>query len=221
VLVIPNLLTREEVARVRVELSRVQFHEGAMTGYAGHKKNLQVDHLRQPQLKQVTALVLDALLRHRDFAHYVWPYKVKLAFNRYDVGMTYRPHSDAALMGESRDQSLRADCSFTVFLTDPETYDGGELAIETPFGTMRYKEQPGTAVIYETLYVHGVVPVTRGSRVSAVGWVQSFLRDPIHRQAIGDLYKVHSEMLEKLPDSDLPSRLDQALQNLLRGWIDN
>ncbi|WP_439816337.1 Fe2+-dependent dioxygenase [Zavarzinia sp. CC-PAN008] len=216
---IENVLTREEVAHLRVELSRTTFHEGAETGHAAAKRNLQVDHLRRPQLRQATGLVLDALMRQRDFTRLIWPHRTKVVFNRYDPGMTYNRHADAALMGDSQADALRADCSFTLFLSDPDTYDGGDLAIDTPFGTHRFKERPGTVVVYDTLYVHGVEPVTRGSRLAAVGWIQSFIRSPIHRQAIHDLYKVHSEL--QAQGSDLAPRLDQGLQNLLRFWIDN
>ncbi len=216
-----NVLTREEIARIRVELSRVDFYDGAETGFAAHKKNLQVDQVRKPQLAGVTGLVLDAVMRNTEFTNYVWPHKVTLAFNRYDSGMRYKGHADAALMGESQSTAVRVDCSFTLFLTDPDTYDGGELVMETPFGNFEFKEKQGTAIVYDSLYVHGVKPVTRGSRVSAVGWVQSFIKNPIHRQSVADMYKVHRELALAMPDSDIPPRLDQALQNLMRGWIEN
>lgn len=216
-----NVLTKEEIAKVRVELSRTDFYDGTLTGNPDHKRNLQVDPRRVPQVKPAAGIVLDAMMRNKQFTDFAWPRKVEFIFNRYDGGMTYRRHADAALMGADQTNAARIDVSATVFLTEPDAYEGGDLVMETPFGEYRFKEKPGTAVVYPTVYVHGVEPVTKGSRVSAILWIQSFIKDSHQRQMAYQFNRLQRELYEALPKSDLPARYDQILQNLMRGWIEN
>jgi PKHD-type hydroxylase len=216
-----NVLTREEIARIRVDLARADFYDGTLTGNPDHKKNLQADPRRVPQVKAAAGIVLDAMMRNKQFTEFAWPRKVEFIFNRYDGGMTYRRHADSALMGADQTNAARIDVSATVFLTEPDSYDGGDLVMETPMGEYRFKEKPGTAVVYPTVYVHGVEPVTRGSRVSAILWIQSFIKDSHQRQMAYRFYQLQRELYDTLPNSDLPARYDQILQNLMRDWIEN
>jgi PKHD-type hydroxylase len=104
-------------------------------------------------------------------------------FNRYDPGMTYGRHVDNPLMGAGR---LRTDLSVTVFLSDLDSYDGGELCIESDLDVRRVRLPAGDAVIYPSGLVHWVEPVTRGVRIAAIAWIQSVIRDHAMRQVVAD-----------------------------------
>ena len=122
---IPDVLSREELAKLRMELGRTQLQDGTVTGKKGLKQNLQSDQVSQ-QLPQLLQTVTNALMRTDGFTMYALPRKLHLVFNRYDVGMHYGEHIDAALIGPSQDRAVRSDVSFSLFPSDPATYEGGD-----------------------------------------------------------------------------------------------
>jgi PKHD-type hydroxylase len=138
-----------------------------------------------------------------------------LVISKTADGGHYGTHVDSAIMG-----GLRSDVSFTLFLSDPADYDGGELILESASGTDSYKLAAGSAVAYPSTALHRVAPVTRGSRYVAVGWAQSFVRDAAQRELLFDLDTAVRRLFDrhgKTPEFDL---LTKSATNLLRRWAE-
>jgi len=219
-LVIPDLLSAQELGVVRGTLQRAPFVDGTTSGKKSLKKNLQADKTH-PEVQQATKAIVGKMMARREFTSFAMPKNVILMFNRYDPGMTYKDHMDAALMGPSQAQALRADLSFTVFLTDPADYEGGEFILQTPYGTEMLKHPAGTLMCYPSNMLHRVDPIRKGTRWCAVGWVQSFLRLNEHRVIAHQLDELRYRMAEALPeDSPLPEEFASVYQNLLRLWAE-
>jgi PKHD-type hydroxylase len=217
---IPDILSREELAKLRMELGRTQFQDGTVTGKKGLKQNLQSDQTSQ-QLPQLLQSVTNALMRADGFTMYALPRKLHMVFNRYDVGMHYGEHIDAALIGPSQDRAVRSDVSFTLFLSDPATYEGGELVMVTPYGEHPCKEPAGTVVVYPSLVLHRVEPVRKGTRLAAIGWAQSFIRDPLQREMAYEMDRLRRDLAADMPGSPYLERFGRIHQNTLRMWTEN
>jgi len=182
---IENMLTPEEVTQVRATLDGGSFVDGR------HSTGLINDRLKtneefdRPGGKVTDAdrIIGQALNRNIEFQEFAFPAKLlPPMFNKYGKGMRYGAHIDAPILGEHT--ALRADLSFTIFLTPPEDYDGGELSIDTGAGETAVKLKAGDAVVYSSGNLHRVSKVTRGERLCAVGWVQSRVRDEFMRQTL-------------------------------------
>jgi PKHD-type hydroxylase len=214
-----DVLTKQEVARIRDTLARAPYEPGTKSGKKALKNNLQADKAH-PEVQVATRAVLNRMFARAEFTGFAMPKNCILMFNRYDVGMTYKDHMDAALMGPSQTQALRADLSFTVFLTEPEDYEGGEFVLQSPYGERRIKMPAGSFMCYPSDMLHRVDPVTTGTRWAAVGWIQSFLRDPRQRAMIAQLEDLRRRMVRDHPDSPYPEEFAQIHQNLLRMWAE-
>ena len=142
-----------------------------------------------------------------------------LRFCRYDVGMAYGTHLDLPIMGTASG-SIRTDLSMTVFLTDPNDYEGGALVFESEYGTKSVRGAAGDAVIYPSSLLHRVEPVTQGSRMVAISWMQSMVRDPAARKILFDIVQVASKLEQTAANSPESLLLRQAHYNLLRMWAD-
>ncbi len=166
---IPGVLTAEEVAHVVCVLSATEWVDGRITARAKH--NLQVPEAA-PEARQLADLVLRAMGRNALFNSAALPLRlVPPLFNRYDAGMRFDDHVDSALrFVANASMRIRTDVSTTLFLTDPETYDGGELVIQDTFGTQEIKLAAGDAVIYPSTSLHRVKEITRGSRWASFFW---------------------------------------------------
>ena len=139
-----------------------------------------------------------------------------LLFSRYEKGMHYGSHVDDALM-----HGVRTDVSFTLFLSEPDSYQGGELVIETPAGDDAVKLSAGSLVAYPATTLHHVAPVTRGVRLAAVGWARSFIREPAQRELLFDLDTARRRMFAREGKTDDGDLLSKSLANLLRMWMDD
>ncbi|MDN3516951.1 Fe2+-dependent dioxygenase [Aquisalimonas lutea] len=142
---------------------------------------------------------------------------VRMLLSRYDSGMTYGNHVDDALM-----RGERTDVSFTLFLTPPEAYAGGELVIDDPAGERRFKLDAGSMVLYPATTLHRVEPVSEGRRVVVVGWLRSYIRDPAKREILFDLDR--SAQALRGSDGQAAAALDLTLKtrsNLLRLWAED
>jgi PKHD-type hydroxylase len=218
ILAIADVLSAADVAEVTAGLSSATFVDGRATaGWAAKlvKANLQAE--RGPELERISELVEARLDAHAVFALAVRP-KTILGplFSRYEPGHAYGPHVDDALMG-----GVRSDCSFTLFLSPPEGYDGGALIISTSAGEDAYKLPAGSLVTYPASSLHRVAPVTRGERLAAVGWVRSFIRDAGQRELLFDLETARRRLFDregKTEDGDL---LAKCAANLLRMWCED
>ncbi|WP_228151295.1 Fe2+-dependent dioxygenase [Tamilnaduibacter salinus] len=189
ILNIGNILSQEQLIRIRSAVDQASFADGRKTaGWHARlvKQNEQMitgdttmDALRQE--------VLEHLQNHPVFQMAVRPHRITpLVFSRYRDGMTYGNHVDDPIMGQGPGR-LRTDVSFTVFLDDPEDYDGGELVTDTTADEQTYKLPAGAAIVYPSSTLHRVEPVTRGERRVAIGWAQSTIRDPAQREVLFDL----------------------------------
>ena len=141
---------------------------------------------------------------------------VRLLISRYEPGMTYGTHVDDAMI-----DGVRTDLSFTLFLSDPASYEGGELVVEDSYGERAIKLSPGELILYPSTTLHRVEPVTAGLRLAAVGWLRSYVRDAERREILFDLEtalrQVHAER-GKTPVFDL---LVKTRTNLLRRWAED
>ncbi len=218
-IMIANVLDAENVQWLRDNLAQVRYVDGRQT--AGRearlvKRNDQVDRA-DPLLARMQDLVTDRLLDHQLFRMAARPHLVRPPlFSRYEPGMAYGSHVDDAIMG-----GMRTDLSVTVFLSDPEDYDGGELVIESAAGEQDVKLAAGDAVVYPTTFLHRVAPVTKGERHAAVTWVRSLVRDAAKREMLFDLETARLALFERLgktPELDL---LAKTQSNLLRRWAED
>lgn len=215
---IPAVLRPEEVRRARDLLMRATFEDGRLTasGQAAEvKRNLQVD--RAPEIrKQLDELVLGALGRSTAFGEQAFAKMIAPpTYNRYDREMFYGDHVDAPFLLNGR---LRADLSFTLFLSDPAAYDGGELVVRHGEATFAAKHVAGDLVLYPTTSLHHVAPVTRGTRLAAVSWVQSYIPDERQRRILIDLAAGKARLEALAPSDPATNDLRNALFNLIRLW---
>jgi PKHD-type hydroxylase len=215
---IGNVLSAEDIAGVRAALARATFVDGRATaGFAARlvKNNRQAsaDH----RLETFRKLIQNRILENDVFRLAVRPKALTpVMFSRYEPGMHYGSHVDDALM-----DGLRTDVSFTLFLDEPESYEGGELVIESPAGDDAVKLAAGALIAYPSTTLHRVAPVTRGERLVAVGWAQSLVRDAARRELLFDLDTARRALFDregKSPEFDL---LAKSTANLLRMWVED
>jgi PKHD-type hydroxylase len=218
-IVIGNVLSTEELRLVRAALRRARFVDGAATaGFAARlvKNNRQAERSDR-SLGTIRKLVAERVLGNEVFRLAVRPKALSpLLFSRYEKGMRYGSHVDDALM-----DGMRTDVSFTLFLSEPESYDGGELAIEGVSGEETFKLDAGTLVAYSATSLHHVSEVTRGARLAAVGWVRSFVRDPARRELLFDLDSARRQMFAREGKSTEFDLVSKSLANLLRMWVED
>src|SRR6185312_12199329 len=219
---IPQVLDASEVASLVERLARAPFVDGRTTASgraAQGKRNLQMDAAAEGA-DEMRALVANALMRSDRFKRITLP-KVVAAptFNRYDEGMFYEQHVDAPTMRGG--EPLRVDVSITVFLSDPKSYDGGELVIETLSGGIGVKLAAGDAVAYPATTLHRVAPVKSGSRLAAITWARSMVRDPAQRELIAELDLAMTKLESRVPDARAElDLLRKTHHNLIRMWSD-
>lgn len=221
--VIENVLNQTEVAAFRTRLAAAGWQDGASsagTRSAGVKQNLQLPRT-DPAARELGELILRKLGRHAGFvsaslAEKIWP----PVFNCYRDGGHYGTHSDAALMRlPETGLAIRSDLSATLFLSDPDSYDGGELLIEEAFGAQAVKLAAGDMVLYPSGSLHQVTPVTRGERICAITWMQSAVADNSARAMLHDLdQSIQALTPGRAKDDPDIDRLIHVYHNLLRRW---
>ncbi len=223
--VIPDLLDGTNVGRVRALIESAQWVDGNVT--SGHqsalaKRNMQLPE-EAPKAQQAGEIILDALGRSPLFIAAALPLKIFLPlFNSYEGGQAFGVHVDNAVRVQaSTGFRARSDLSITVFLEDPQSYDGGELTVETNFGVQQVKLPAGHAVLYPSSSLHRVEPVTRGRRTASFFWLQSMVRDDAARQMMFDLDSSIQALATDLGhDNAQVIRLTGVYHNLLRRWAD-
>lgn len=216
---IAKLLTDDDLNAVRDALKNARFVDGRETaGFAARlvKDNQQVkasDH----SLDAVRKLVADRILSNDVFRMAARPKALTpLLFSRYEPGMKYGSHVDDALM-----QGLRTDVSFTLFLDEPDSYDGGELIIETAAGEDAIKLPAGSLIAYPSTSLHRVAEVMRGQRNVVVGWARSFIRDSAQRELLFDLDTARRQIFNRDGKSAEFDLISKSLANLLRMWAED
>lgn len=222
---ISNVLTGDELAQLVAGLAAASFADGAETaGWHARevKHNLQLT-AGMPGHEPLEKVVRTALGRSAIFQMAVWPrLLMPVTFNRHDPGMTYGPHVDDAIMfSRGAGRPVRSDVSFTLFLADPDSYQGGELMIDGGVGVgSRFKLPKNALVAYPSSSLHHVAAVSQGARLAAVGWVQSEVRDPEHRSILFDIDLARREIFARDGKSETFDRLSRSHANLLRLWAE-
>lgn len=217
---VPEVLAPEQCEAVTKLMAEAAFVPGRATaiGPARERKhNLQLDRARCPELARIDRLLVDALCRFPEFNRAALPRRfAPPLYARYEPGMSYGAHVDAALLGVGTPDPMRADLAVTVFLSDPAEYEGGELALQTSLGEQEVKLAAGSAVVYPATTLHQVRPVTRGVRQVAVTWVQSWVRDAAVREILADISRAAEAAQRNAPGSEQTELLARAYANLLR-----
>ncbi|MEA9555260.1 Fe2+-dependent dioxygenase [Xanthomonas nasturtii] len=223
---IPDVLTPVQLSELRARLDAADWADGRIT--AGHQSAQAKDNAQLPEdsaaAREASALVLEALSRSSTFFSAVLPRRIYTPlFNRYSGGQSFGYHVDNAVRYDrSRGgaEPIRTDVSCTLFLSDPDSYDGGELVIEDTFGTQSVKLPAGHLVIYPGTSLHKVMPVTRGTRVASFFWIQSMLRDDAQRRLLFELDVSIRRLTQDTPGHPSLIQLTGVYHNLLRQWAD-
>jgi len=220
---IPGVFTKDEVAELRAVLDAGPWADGNAT--SGHqsaraKQNLQLPE-DSPQAKQVQALIVQALNANPMFMSAALPHTIfPPLFNRYEGGGNFGTHVDNAIR-QRGNVRIRSDLSATLFLSEPEDYDGGELIIEEMYGEQSVKLAAGDMVLYPSKSLHRVTPVTRGARVSSFFWLQSLIREDADRESLFRMdVAIQRLNIERGPTDQAVIELTGVYHNLLRRWAE-
>jgi PKHD-type hydroxylase len=221
---IPQLLAAADVKDFREALESADWSDGRTTaGYLSSrvKDNAQVPE-GHPVARRLGDRILDALDKNQLFISAALPLKVvPPLFNRYTGGQSYGGHVDGAVRPVfGTPHRVRTDLSATVFLSDPQDYDGGELIVQDLVGERRIKLPAGDMVLYSGTSVHRVEPVTRGARVAAFFWVQSMVREDTRRDLLFQMDTALQQLGRDVPDSGAVVQLMGVYHNLVRLWSD-
>lgn len=210
------LLNSAEVEECRRIAAAAPFAEGSITN--PHNKAKQNEQLHDAgAYQQSSQLLLQAFSRSEEFIEFAFPAMIAPPIiTRYRPGMKYGAHADAAFI-QLPGASLRSDLSCTIFLNDPDSYEGGELNIRLGDSNLLFKLPAGEAIIYPSDSLHQVMPVTKGERLVAITFIQSRIADPFKRYMLFELNEVAALEGRKL-DNDNFQRLQLVQQNLLRMW---
>jgi PKHD-type hydroxylase len=218
---IEQLLTKAQVAEFTNVLNQAPWHDGkntAMGMAASVKQNGQADSNHE-QVKALTNQLLGIFGTTPKLVSAALPHRIfPPCFNRYSSGETYGFHVDAAIMRlPNSNEVLRSDMSMTTFLSEPDDYEGGELVIQTEFGQQRVKAKAGDAVLYPSSSLHKVEPVTKGTRLAAITWMQSLVANAHMRETLYELDQSIQNLLQNpaIKREEL-DRLHHVYHNLIR-----
>lgn len=219
---IPDVLSHDQVLQMRTALEAATWTDGRETvGAQGArvKRNQQLAD-SSPLRQQLGQMVLAALAGHPLYHAATLPLRaLPPRFNRYEGGGQYGFHIDGAVMGLGADQ-MRSDISSTLFLNDPDSYDGGELIVSDTYGEHAVKLPAGDLIVYPSSSLHRVQPVTRGTRLGAFWWVQSLIRDDGQRQLLFQMDSAIQRLTASNADPAALLQLTGVYHNLLRQWAE-
>ena len=221
---IPEVLSSEQVVACRKLLETDNWIDGRTT--AGHQSARAKDNLQLPEdheySKQLGDTILAALERNPLFMAAALPLKVfPPLFNRYQNGQSFGNHVDNAIRQVTgTPHRVRTDLSATLFFSEPEEYDGGELVVEDTYGVHSVKLPAGHLILYPASSLHHVRPVTRGARLASFFWIQSMVRDDGERSLLFDLDVAIQRLITDVPDHPSVVELTSLYHNLLRRWAD-
>ncbi len=223
-LVVPGLLMLGEIEAIERLLQAAHFEDGAATATDAAKsvkKNLQLPKAGSPAKQQIDSIIMQALAQSPLIQAALTPTRIlPPIISKYEPGMHYGNHVDSPLMADPHMGAIRVDMAMTLFLAEPESYEGGELSLFTQTGEVKYKLPKGDAILYPATQIHSVLPVTKGVRLAAVTWLQCAVRDTQQREILFQLKSAQS-MIEKKgghPDENLV--LLQVYSNLVRMWAE-
>ena len=222
---VPNVLNFDQVSACRGKLMQAAWSPGELTAGTQStqvKHNLQLPE-EAPAACEVRALILSQLQKNALFFSAALPRRIfPPLFNRYEGKENFfGNHIDNAIRTSTVSGAwVRTDLSVTLFLADPEDYDGGELVIEDTFGTQAVKLPAGDLILYPSSSVHRVLPVTRGSRLASFFWIESMVRSDEQRRLLFDMDIAINSLRQRHGDDETLVRLTGSYHNLLRMWAD-
>ena len=219
---VPDVLSADQVREIRSALDATHWVDGRETvGEQGAqvKRNRQLPEL-SPVGRELGSTILGALARNPLFFSAALPLRfVPPLFNRYEGGEHYGLHIDGSVRSvPGTGQQLRTDLSCTLFLCDPEDYEGGELEVVDTYGTHEVKLPAGDLILYPSSSLHHVHPVTSGVRVCSFFWLQSMIRDDRQRGMLFELDQVIQKLRDRLGECEEAVALTGQYHNLLRMW---
>lgn len=217
--ILPNVLSAAELQAIRELLPQVRFADGRITNPDSTiKQNLQAPQ-EDPANQRIALIARDALMRFGELRVFAQPRTMaRTTVVRYEPGMNYGWHVDEALFPST--PPIRSDLSCTVFLNDPSEYDGGELTIQLGAQELAYKLEPGSAILYPSTTIHRVTPVTRGVRIAAITWLQSWVADSNQRELLVQLEEARALAASGGDRQRLQVLLESLRTNLFRMWAD-
>jgi PKHD-type hydroxylase len=224
---VPDVISPEQAAQIRQKLEKAEWVDGRLSAgqQAAKVKSNRELKKGQPSELEAGTIIRSALEQNKVFNMVSLSFKVSPPlFNRYEGGQTYGPHIDNAIR-QAPDQSgrqlrMRSDLSATLFLTNPEDYDGGELVVEDTYGVHKVKLPAGHMVLYPASSLHEVKPVTRGMRMAAFFWIQSMVRDEGNRSLLVELELAVQTLHRDHPDHPALVQFTGIYNNLLRRWAE-
>jgi PKHD-type hydroxylase len=216
---IPDVLNPEKITEILRIKDTLAFVDGKATA-GWHAKLVKQNRqaAASEALEVIQKIVIDALASHPVIRSYALPHRISQPLiSSYSGGENYGLHVDEPIMGDGP-RALRTDLSVTLFLVEPETYEGGELEVQTPTGSSAAKFKAGAAAIYPSTTVHRVRPVTSGERVVAVAWIQSLVRNAEQREILFDLDRTRRIVFEARGKTEVFDTLSKTHANLQRMW---
>lgn len=214
---IPDVLTAAELAQLRAIAARTPFIDGRISAVGSPVKNNV--RIADAALQQSSGIVGQALIRSEDFRVFAFPKSMTPPLlTRYDTGMHYGIHVDAAFMPMGQ-AAVRTDLSCTVFISAPEEYEGGALEMRLGSQRLAVKGRAGSAIVYPSTTIHQVLPVTSGSRLVSLTFIESRIANSEHREWLYELGEVAAIGGQSM-DIDTYTRLSRVKENLLRYWAE-
>ena len=217
---IPSLLKPEEIEKIENLAADANFVDGKLTASLGAKEvknNWQMD-ADSETITEIRSILDNAIKQSPLFNIAALPKTVyPFIVSKHTMGNFYGWHVDSPIMGEP---PIRTDLAMTIFLSDPEKYEGGELIIQSDAGTSAFKPAKGDAVLYPCQYLHCVNEVKTGARLAAITWIQSNVRNPEQRQILFQLNQIHASLYNQAPHAPETNLLLQTHSNLFRMWAD-
>lgn len=217
--ILDNVLSTQDIAEIKKLLALGHFTSGKDTaGWAAKSvKTNEQWRADSEQTDKVSNILGQALLSHPHFSAFSYAKDIApFLISQSQKGNGYGNHVDDALMGHQH--IMRSDLSCTIFLESPENYIGGDLAIDIGTTTLKYKLPIGSAIIYPSTYLHRVEPVTQGSRLVAVTWLESYVRSAEQREILSDLDEARREIIQSQGKSTAFDKISKTHANLLRLW---
>jgi len=219
---LPGVLDATTLKLLQDALARAPFVDGKLTAgeaAAKVKNNLELDR-HATERDRLNRVAMGALTASQAFQHAALPLRIATPFfARYQPGMEYGDHVDDPVMGPVGGQ-YRTDVSTTLFLSSPDSYEGGELVVQTPFGPREVKLAAGDAVVYPSSSLHHVAPVTSGERLVMITWMQSMVRDPQKRELLYELHLAREKLLQEAAGQESTAQVDRSYVNLFRMWAE-
>ncbi len=220
---IPNVINPQQLKSIQAVLKQANFVDGKIS--AGDvaqqvKNNEELIQDNSTQMQSLNNIVMGSLINNKTYKAAVMMKKIGAPFYaRYRKGMGYGGHIDNPIMGQMPNL-YRTDISTTIFLNEPEEYQGGELVITTRYGEHRAKLKAGSAIVYPSTSWHSVDKVTDGERLVCVTWAQSMIQDTNQREILYDLWQAREKMLQEKPQAKETHGVDVTYIKLVQMWAD-